>query len=380
MLINCARLLSSATTLLTILSNPLNLTLLTAQLLSAPAIWSRPHGLHTMIRVLSIFNSAGIQVLKNEKSSLAPNSFSSRTNLAKDDWIIAVIKGADERSPRWRHLLALGGLLLGFEGQERKGLSESLRMKLESAIVRALNLALHDIEEGDEVAVTTVIMTVCHVFSLLSEHEKMCVNHDLLLPRLSWAPFFSTEGLHFGYFLSTMDADIVEGPSRKFDWSIKSSTYFQVRRIASSPLIASLGSLSRVTAYSIDHVQDLELLPTLIGDISAFTRSLCIQWRQNKLSEIDSKEESEYLSDETIRTSFPLIWRVLKSSMFCIVVILRALLGRILEDATISMDGGKYALVNSYRDQALMGSQLLTWPYKHSLSSETCISSPLVWG
>lgn len=354
MLIKCVRLLGSATTLLTILSNPLNLTLLTAQLLSAPAIWSHPHGLHTTVQVLSIFHSAGIRVLKNEESSLSVNNFSSRTNLAREDWIRAVIKGADERFPRWRHLLALGGLLLGFEGQERRGLSESLRMKLESAIVRALNMALQEIGSDNEVAVNSIIMTVCHVFSLLSEHEKRGINHDLLLPRLSRAPFFSTEGLHYGYFLSTMDADIVEGPNRKFDWSIKSSTYLQVQRIASSPLIASLGSLSRVLAYSIDHVQNVQLLPTLIGEISAFTRSLCIQWRQNKFSEVDLKEESTYLSHETIRTSLPLIWRVLKSSMFSIVVILRSLLGRVLEDSRISMDGGKYLQVNFHKNQGLM--------------------------
>lgn len=375
LLITCVRLLGSAATLLTILSNPLNLTLLTTQLLSAPAIWSRPPGLHTAVRVLSVFNSAGIQVLKNEQSSLVTNHFSSRTNLAKEDWIIAVIKGADERTPRWRHLLALSGLLLGFEGQERRGISDSLRMKLESAIVKALNLALQENESGDEVAVNGLIMAVCHFFSLLSEHHKNGINYNILLPRLSWAPFFSTEGLHFGYFLSAMDADIVEGPSRKFDWSVKSSTYLQVQRIGSSPLIASLGSLSRVIAYSIGHVQNMELLPALIDDISAFTKSLCIQWRQNKLSEIDLKEETMYLSDEAIHTSLPLIWRVLKSSMFSIVVILKSLLERVIEDARVPMDSGKYLSSFDFcKNDLLISSQLRIWPYKHSIFSEICTS------
>ncbi|MCJ1467099.1 hypothetical protein MMC07_005721 [Pseudocyphellaria aurata] len=356
-----SRLLGSATMLLTILSNPLNLTLLTTQLLSAPAIWSRPHGLHTAVRVLSVFNSAGIQVLKNEQSSLVPNRFSSRTSLAKEDWITAVIKGADERTPRWRHLLALSGLLLGFEGQERRGISDSLRMKLESAIVKALNLALQEIESGDEVTVNGLVMTVIHVFSLLSEHQKNGINYDILLPRLYWAPFFSTEGLRLGYFLSAMDADIVEGPNRKFDWSVKSSTYLQVQRITSSPLIASLGSLSRVIAYSIGHVQNMELLLAVIDDILAFTKSLCIQWRQNKLSEIDLKEESTYLSDEAIHTSLPLVWRVLKSGMFSIVVILKSLLERVIEDATVPMDGAPHMAaqtLNILRDLYFISSHM----------------------
>ena len=284
-------------------------------------------------------------MLKNqERSSSALNGFEIKNKLAAEDWTVAVIRGANDRSPRWRHLLALGGLLLGLERQQRKGFSTSLRAKLESAMVKALNLALQETEEGPELSENTIVMTLSHVFDLLSDHEKNNINHDVILSRLYSVPFFSGDGLHFGYFLSTMDADIVEGPSKKFDWSTKSSTYFQIQRMASGPLVAALGSLSRVISYSIDHVQNLDTLATMIGDMSAFTRSLCIQWRQNKLSEIDSREESTYLSDDTIRTSLPLLWRILKSTMFSVVMILKSLLGRVLGDASISADSGGYSL------------------------------------
>lgn len=297
--------------------------------------------------MLSIFNSASLQVLKNEASWSVSNAFAPHVRLAKEDWIIAVIRGVDGRSPRWRHMLALGGLLIGFQGREHKGISKTLQTKVGAATVKALNLALEETEFAPEVAVNSMVMVLSHIFSLLGDHEKHEINYDLLLPRLSRAPLFSNEGLHRGYFLSTMDADIVEVPNKKFDWSTKSSTYFQIQRMASSPLVASLGSLSRIIAYSIDFVQNVDILSALIGDISAFARSLCIQWRQNKLSEIDMYEESTYLSEETLRASLPLLWRVLKSSMFSIVVILRSLFGRLLGDPEMSTEAGKYLSIYS---------------------------------
>ena len=362
--------------MLTLLTNPLNVTLLTAQLLSASAIWSRPDGLRTPTRILSIFSSAGLQILKNE-TLLVPNAFQSQVKLAKEDWIIAVIRGADDRSPRWRHILVLSGLLLGFEGRQQRGLSEPLRAKLRSAAVKALNLALEELKTVPEVAANSIVMTLSHVFSLLGDHEKTTINHDLLLPQLSRAPFFSREGLHLGYFLSMMDADIVEAPNKKFDWSTKSSTYIQIQRVASGPLVASLGSLSRIIAYSIDCVQNVDLLSTLIDDVSTFARSLCVQWRQNKLSEIDMNEESTHLSDETLRTSLPLIWRILKSSMFSIVVILRSLLGRLLGDSSMPAGAGRYVL--TFHTADVNGFQLPTWLYKLFKYYETCILYRVVW-
>ena len=336
------RLLGSATTLLTLLFNPLNVTLLTAQLLSAPAIWTRPTGLRATARVMAVFHIASIQILKNERGLLPIDTLALRPNLGREEWAIGVMKGLDDKSSRWRHLLALGGLLIGFEGQERKGISESLRTKLGAAIILALNLALEDVEESPELAVNSIVLVVSLVFGLLTEHEKSGINHDSLLPRLFWASFFSKEGLHFGYFLSTIDADIVEGDNRKFDWSVKSSAYCQVELIASSPMVSSLGALSRVIVYSIDHVRNMDLLPTLFGDISAFTRSLCIQWRQNKLSEIDPTEEETFLTDDTLHSSLPLLWKVLKSSLFSIIVILTALIEHVLGDTRMSADGSEY--------------------------------------
>src|SRR6187402_261190 len=121
------RILSSTTSLLTTLSNPLNVTLLTSHLLTAPAIWSQVDGLHTCLRIISIFNTAAITVRKYQlEGHPKPHDlYQPRQGggIGCDDWARAVVKGLDDRSARWQHLLVIGGVLIGMEGQERQGLS-----------------------------------------------------------------------------------------------------------------------------------------------------------------------------------------------------------------------------------------------------------------
>ena len=369
------RLLSSATTLLTLLSNPLNVTLLTSQLLSAPTIWQRPDGLRTTIRILSIFNSAASHLIQSEDSPEVNRPFPRERGLGREEWAIAVVKGADDRSPRWRHLCALAGLLTGFERRGKQSISKSLRRKLESATVTAGNLALQAGEASDELAGNSICVMLSHAFDVLSDSEKSNLNNNLLLPILTHAPFFSKEGLQYGYFLSTIDSDVVQTEAIKFDWSPKSTTYVSCQRMATGPLIASLASLSRLTAFSVENVRNTDLLSGMIIDLSAFTRSLCVQWRQNKLSEIDVTEEPMYLSEESLKTTVPLLWRVLKSTMFAVVIVLRSLLGRVLSDNLISADAGKSLAIR--RLLPLIDEiQLRSWRFRRSRSYGIYTSSP----
>lgn len=302
------------------------MTLLTSQLLSAPSIWEqhRADGLRTSLRILSVFNSAAIH----------------RPQVGAEEWTIAVVKGTDGgHCPRWRHLCVLAGLLIGFEGRDK--VSTSLRRELEHATVKAVNLTLHEGEAANELAGNSVAVMLTQVFDHLHDVEKLDLDHDLLLPILYQPPLFSKEGLYSGYFLSSIDADIVQRSSSKFDWSSKSSTYVQCQDTAIGPLMSSLGSLSRVTAFSVENVRNVDLLSKMVNELSTFSRSLCVQWRQNKLSEIDITEEKTFLSDETLRSTLPLLWRVLKSSMFAIVITLRALLGRVLGDPRMPVAGGR---------------------------------------
>lgn len=302
---------------------------MTSQILCAPSIWEQDGvgDVQITLKILGIFNSAAVH----------------RAESGADEWAIAVVKGTDGASaPRWRHLCVLAGLLIGFEGQGK--ISLGLRRKLQGATVKAVNLTLREGEAGSELARNSIAMIMSHLFDLLDHPEKLNLDHDLLLPMLYQPPLFSREGLHSGYFLSSIDADITQNTGTKFDWSSKSSTYAQCQRMVNDPLISSLGSLSRVMAFSVDHILDVDLVSVLVNDLFSFTRSLCLQWRQNKLSEIDITEEAAFLTDETLRTTLPTLWRGLRSAMFAIVIILRAILGRVLGDPKIPLAGSKSPL------------------------------------
>ena len=333
------RLFGSATTLLTLLINPLNVTLLSSQLLSAPSIWSNPDGLRTTLSILGIFSNAARHVAQHDDVSSASNAYPLQKTLSKEDWAVAVIKGADEGSPRWRHLCVLAGLLIGFKGIEHGTIPRTLRDTLESATVKAVNTSFLNGETRNEFVANSIVLTLSHISDILSNGEKAKLNHSLLLPILYHAPFFSKDGLHSGYFLSTTDADITQVTRSKFDWSPKSATFVMCQRMSTGPLMSCLGPLSRLAAFSVEQVQDSEVLGTMMKDLSAFTRSLAVQWRQNKMSEIDLVEESEYLTDEALQKTLPLLWRTLRSAMFAVVVILRSLLGRLLEDPRLPENG-----------------------------------------
>jgi hypothetical protein len=337
-----SRLLSSAATLLAILSNPLNITLLTSQILTAPAVWDRPDGLRTCLRILGIFHSASLHKLQPEATHNFPEQTTPREGAPKEEWLKAVLKGADEGSPTWRHLLVIGGLLLGFESQDRQGLPESLRKALEGALVKATNLTLQQAGNGPELAEHCPALVLNHSFELLSDFERGQLNYSTLMPLLIRSLCFSREGLESGYFLGTIDADVIQVADKKFSWSAKSSTYVRLQRLSSRPLVSSMGPLSRLIAHAAANVRDPRLLRDMVNDLFAFTRTIIVQWRQNKLSEIDLSEETIFLTDEALRVTLPVLWKVLKTVMFATVIILQVIMERVIKDAALAADNSQF--------------------------------------
>lgn len=284
--------------------------------------------------------------MQNGTTQTQQETFLASEGLPREDWVKAVVKGADDRSPRWKHLLVLGGLLTGFEAHDKRGLSINLRRNLEAAVVTATNLALQDGEKQSDLALHTICLVLGHVFDLLGNHEKARLNHDRLLPLLVKSIYFSRDGLYWGYFVGMMDADIVQDKDNKFDWPAKSQSFNQIERITKGPLISALGPLSRLMGFCAESVRDVRLLFQATEDLSAFTRSLCIQWRQNKLSELDVAEEASFLALNATRQTIPLLWQVLKSTMFSIIILQGALLGRILSNARIAQSHSEFYRLN----------------------------------
>ena len=332
LILTLERLLESATIILTLLSNPLNVSLLVSQLLTAPAIWYRTSGTQAESRILDVFNAASLEKIRQENTPQIPGAYSAREGLSKEAWIKAVVLGADEKSPRWKHMLVIGGLLLGFESHERHGLPKSLRRTLENALIKATNLALQDVKDIDDPSRASISIIFGYVFDVLDVSVKIQVLHDLLLPLLIETMLFSKLGLHWGYFLGVMDVDVSQDGNSKFGWSSSSQSYAQVQRMASSPVLVSLGRLSRLVAFCISRVKDENLIYKTTQNLEAFTRSLCVQWQQNKLSEVDITEERLYLSEEFIRNTLPLVWQVLKSVLFAIIIMETSLMGRVMGD------------------------------------------------
>nr|KMM65670.1 hypothetical protein CPAG_02016 [Coccidioides posadasii RMSCC 3488] len=332
------RLLPSATGLLSLLKNPLNVSLLSSQLLCCPALWEGQVDLQTCRRLIGVFNSAAFTIVQHESSSNPKPPYLQRRGLEREEWLKAVVNGADDKSPRWRHLLLIGGVLLGFEGQNRQGLSLHWRKKLESALIKGLQLSLAELEENPKVAAHASVLVLNYTFELLSDWERSQIDYDILVPILVDSAFFSEEGLSSGYFLGAIDQDVREIGNKKFAWVESSPTFCQVNTILSRPLITSLGPLSRLIAHSVDNASNQALIAELVDLLLEYSRTALVQWRQNKLSEVDMSEEAEFLDEITLKSTLPTLWRLLKTSLFSMVIVLRAAMGRVLNDPVLAAD------------------------------------------
>ena len=330
----------SAAHLLTLLSNPANVTLLASHLLSCPAISSPSPTLSILVKVISTFSSAGHRLLLLKQRLPNGPTVEIASRLTIDQWTSAIFQGLDGDLPHSRRVLVIAGLLQAFQNRGERETNRALWTKLKAALVKAVNISLQDVASRVAMMDLGLVVAVGQSFDLLDMHEKNGLDHDSLLPMLLWGVFCSKEGLHQGYFLSTIDPDVTECSGKRFDWPITSPSYLQLQSISSGPLVTGLARLARLIAFSAAHATRAETLTLMLHDLLEFSRSLGIQWRQNKLSEIDTSEETIFLTQETLTTPLPLLWRTLRSSMYAIVVILTAFMRRLLShNLGVRLDG-----------------------------------------
>jgi hypothetical protein len=338
---NIISLLPTVTSFLSMLGNPLNLTLLASQLLTAPSLWSQPVDLHACRKILSVFNTAAIAVLQNDTTDEPRIPYGRNRKIECDAWVKAIAEGADDKSPRWRHTLLLGGILMGFEGQNRQGLPRNIRIKLESALATAAQLALEELSPEAGIDAQCITMVLNYTFELLSDLERSKIDYDRLLPAMIQSAYLSPEGLEGGYFLGSIDQDVVEAPGKQFRWSANSPTFAIVSAIAARPLVSTLGPLSRLIAHSIDSARDPRIVARTVDQLADFVRTLMVQWRQNKLSEIDVTEEAEFLDAESREKTLPALWQMLRNCLYSVVIALRAVLGRTINDPALAANSSK---------------------------------------
>ncbi|KAI5252518.1 hypothetical protein E4T42_03348 [Aureobasidium subglaciale] len=312
------------------------------QLLSAPALWARPNALPSSLSFMSLFHSTAIKCHERQlahslaQEALVPSLPHLEAHIPLQEWVKAVIKGADDHSSPDHHLLAIGGLLVGLASRDPDFVSTSLSLDLRDFFVKAVNLALSETPSGDHLAHASICLALNHAFTHLSDSDRSFLDYDRLLPVLMASTFHSSDGLRSGYFLGAADADLQQVSIQQFNWASDSPSYQQIQSILKSPLISSLGPLSRLIAHAIDCVRDPWLVLSAVEDLSDFSRRLGTQWRQNKLSEIDASEEAIFIHPDARKNTVPDLWRLLRSTLFAIVIILRSAIGRVIGDVSLA--------------------------------------------
>ncbi|KAK3191039.1 hypothetical protein K4F52_002989 [Lecanicillium sp. MT-2017a] len=336
------QIIGTTTHLLTQLSNPLNLGVLTSQLLTAPAYWLRPNaGLPNALRIISIFNTAAIRVREFEIESLEKRAIPPGREgggLRCDEWTRAVVKGADDRSSRWQHLLVLTGVLMGMEGNDRQSLSRSLRNTLEQAVVTAANLALQTHAEDGPLAEGAVVMSLNYAFPLLSDHYKMQLNCDILLPMIVFA-MVGDEGFADGRFLIGISQNTAETLGQGgLSWPVQSPSYQAVLELDKRPIMSNMGPLAKLAAFAAQHATNTATVIQAQDDLLIFTHRVLDAWAKNRLSNVDPAAEAMRLSAETLQHSWPTLWQVLRKLMFGVVAVLQAVTSRSLVDPMMLHD------------------------------------------
>ncbi|TDZ24206.1 Peroxisomal membrane protein PEX17 [Colletotrichum orbiculare MAFF 240422] len=329
------QIIGSTTSLLTTLSNPLNLGVLTSQLLTAPAIWYRRDGLRTSLRVISVFNSAAIRVRQNETDD-PKNDHSLRQGggLGSDAWVRAVVKGADDRSNRWQHLLVLSGVLMGMESNDRQSLSRSLRNTLEGAIVTAANLALE--RQDGSFASASIVLALNYVFPLLSEYNQSLVNSNALLP-ITVLAITGEDGFQDGRFLDDIRTE-VRRHGQTFQWPPSSPSFARLQSTDSKPLMGGMGPLAKLAGFAVNNATDSAIVFQAQDSLMEFTQKLLQRWQSNPLSEVDAADEQARFDHNTLDATWPLLWQVLKKSMYATVAVMQAIVGRSLLDPRMRND------------------------------------------
>ncbi|KAM4057080.1 peroxin 8 [Hirsutella rhossiliensis] len=324
--------------LLSRLSNPLNLGVLTSQLLTAPAIWHRQDGPRLSLRIVGIYRTAASRVRDNDTDDAKHKEPGHEGGLRCDEWARAVIKGADDRSRRWQHLLVLTGVLVGMEGDGRRSLSWSLRSALEQAIVTATNPALEHTAQDGLLASASLVTALNFAFPLLSDGNRSRINCSALLPIAVWA-FTGDQGFCDGQFLKAIGNDTTENASHLLSYPANSPAYRMLQELEKQPLMANIGPLSKLAGFAVQHARDSAAVLQAQDALLVFTGRVLSAWQRIALSGVDPDFEGTRMDLETLQTTWPHLWQVLRKLMFGSVAVLQAIVSRSLLDPNMLANG-----------------------------------------
>lgn len=292
---------------------------------------------------MGAYQSAALVILRHEREAseshertqayLAPR----QTTLSRHAWVEAILQGLDARSQRRTHLLVLAGLLVGFQGQDRHGLSGSLLRSVETALGSAVNHAVQDVHKSaDDFGMTTIALTLSWTYELLSSSAQSCLDYDALLPLLTWAAFASHEGYGSGGFLAGIAREAVHPPLSLLERSDSSASFPELTELTAGPLMAGMGPLARLLARTLQEARNPSLVQDCMESLLGFSVSLASHWRSIPFSAISTSDEHAILGPETLGTTLPPLWRLLRSALFAVTIPLHSILARTLSDPRLS--------------------------------------------
>lgn len=319
------RLHSQCAWLLGNLTNHHNVSLLTSQILQSRAFWSHPDELRTCVRTVSAFKSA-----VSIAGARADNSI-----LPLERRIRAILKGLSSPVPLWKQLLPLAGLLLAFEpGNSPAAFGADVQL-VEYAFLDALNDAADAQQselQAEPLVAETIVLAANYVYPLLSAHLRSRFPLVRLLPLGLAAALGSEQGFEQAWFLARVERDIQGEPSQTIAWPSQSPSFTALQYKLESPLITSIGALSRLLATCIEEALDPSVIFTALEEVSRYTKSLMIQWRQCRLSLVDEQDEVSHLQPETRNGSISTLWKLLHITLVFNITILQAIVSRMVRD------------------------------------------------
>lgn len=145
---------------------------------------------------MGVFQSAAVELkrrdererdvmkgIREEKSNVEAER--TYTRLSLDDWIAAVVQGANrkaagaERGAAWREALVLGGLLLAFRSTDGEVLCRRSRKLIVGVLVEKVNAAAQEVAGPDDLGGHALSLLLNYTFGLLEEREKAAFDWDV---------------------------------------------------------------------------------------------------------------------------------------------------------------------------------------------------------
>lgn len=169
----------------------------------------------------------------------------------------------------------------------------------------------------------------------ISYKAKSHLSYDALLPAVIKSIYFSREGFQSGYFLPTIDHDIVTMDG-KLAWPSKSNSFLELQERSARPLFVSMSGLAKLAGIAVKEAHDVRAVHALLDSIQRFSHTMASQWRTNRLAEIPMLQEAELIDDDSLKATVPVVWQILKTVLFTTTLILQDLTVRVIQNPVFS--------------------------------------------